>query len=55
MKKKTFEYLNRWIGMEEELKRSKNYIDHLERKIKVVLEENKVNYTLFVLKYLFYY
>lgn len=29
--------------MKEEVKRSQNYIEHLERKIKVVLEENKVN------------
>lgn len=36
-------YLQRNSDLEEELKKSKNYIQHLERKIKLVFEENKVN------------
>ncbi|KAL4427390.1 hypothetical protein ABPG74_009662 [Tetrahymena malaccensis] len=32
----------KYVAMEEELKRSKNYIEHLERKIKLVVEENKI-------------
>lgn len=34
--------LKQVAALEEELKRSKNYIEHLERKVKLIMEENKI-------------